>query len=169
MVATHRGTNETATFEDFFRGEYPRLVRMLRAVCGDHQSAEDVGQEALSKAHAEWNRIAAYDSPTAWVRRVTLNRVSNLRRSRHREATAIHRLAPTDRANVVEIFDGDLWRAVAALPKQQRWAVVLFYVADAAIVDVAAVLECSEGSVKTHLSRARQTLARSLRFPEETE
>ena len=48
------------------------------------------------------------------------------------------------------------------LPEQQRWAVTLFYVDDRPVSEVARILGCSEGSVKTHLSRARTTLADQL-------
>ena len=58
--------------------------------------------------------------------------------------------------------DPELWRLVRRLPEQQRWAVALHYVEDRPVAEVAAVLGCSEGSVKTHLSRARATLARQL-------
>ena len=58
--------------------------------------------------------------------------------------------------------DARLWRLVRALPQQQRFAVALHYIEDRAVADIAAILQCSEGSVKTHLSRARTTLARQL-------
>ena len=70
---------------------------------------------------------------------------------------------------VLELAGGDdeLWERVRALPEQQRWAVALFYVEDRSVADTAAVLGCSEGTVKTHLARARETLARQLRRRDE--
>jgi RNA polymerase sigma-70 factor (ECF subfamily) len=55
--------------------------------------------------------------------------------------------------------DEAVWALVRALPDQQRRAVVLHYVGDLSVADVADVMECSEGTVKTHLSRARTHLA----------
>ncbi len=55
--------------------------------------------------------------------------------------------------------DDVLWALVRGLPDQQRRAVVLHYVGDLSVADVADAMECSEGSVKTHLSRARAQLA----------
>ncbi len=55
--------------------------------------------------------------------------------------------------------DDGLWTLVRDLPDQQRRAVVLHYVGDLSVADVADVMECSEGTVKTHLSRARAQLA----------
>ena len=61
-----------------------------------------------------------------------------------------------------EAADPELWRLVRRLPEQQRWAVALHYVEDRPVAEVAGVLGCSEGTVKTHLSRAWATLARQL-------
>jgi RNA polymerase sigma-70 factor (ECF subfamily) len=151
------------TFERFFRDEYPRLVPMLQALLGDRQRAEDVAQDALAAAQREWERVSGLDKPGAWVRRVALNASANVRRRRGREAVALRRLsaAPVS-TGVAADADEELWRLVRQLPEQQRWAVVLYYVEDRSVGDVAGILRCSEGSVKTHLSRARTTLATQL-------
>ena len=79
------------------------------------------------------------------------------------EVVALQRLASVPAAAEVPVAaDPELWRLVRRLPEQQRWAVALHYVEDRPVAEVAGVLGCSEGSVKTHLSRARATLARQL-------
>ena len=154
---------ELVTFEHFFRDEYPRLVPMLHALTGDRQRAEDIAQEALATAQRDWERVRALERPGAWVRRVALNASSNVRRRRGREVVALQRLASVPAAAEVPVAaDPELWRLVRRLPEQQRWAVALHYVEDRPVAEVAVVLGCSEGSVKTHLSRARATLARQL-------
>lgn len=152
----------TSAFGQFLRAEYARLVPMLQALTGDRALAEDLAQEAMVKAQREWSRIAEYDRPAAWVRRVALNATSNARRRRRHEEIALGRAGADDL--VLELAGGDdeLWAHVRRLPDQQRFAVVLFYVGDRSVVEVAEVLGCSEGTVKTHLSRARATLARQL-------
>jgi len=65
--------------------------------------------------------------------------------------------------------DARLWAAVRALPEKQRSAIALRYVEDLSLTGIAAVLGCSEGTVKTHLFRARQTLATVLDAPREVE
>jgi RNA polymerase sigma-70 factor (sigma-E family) len=157
---------EALVFEDFFRDEYPRLVPMLQALTGDRHRAEDLAQDALMKAQRDWRRISMYDRPGAWVRRVALNAASNASRRQGREQRALARVAAGDeRAGELTAGDEELWQAVRELPEQQRWAVVLHYVEDRPIIEVAVVLECSEGTVKTHLSRARATVARRLEVP----
>ena len=82
----------TTTFEEFFLVEYPRLVPMLTAWCGDRETARDLAQDALVQAEARWTDVAVLDNPGAWVRRVALNRSSNEARRRRREAAAVGRL-----------------------------------------------------------------------------
>ena len=94
-----------------------------------------------------------------------VNRAASVVRRRVREAQAIVRLAyrtPTH----IELDEGDaeFWRSVRALPPRQAQAVALFYLEDYSVRDIAAVLDCSEGTVKTHLSRARTAVARRLRL-----
>lgn len=64
----------------------------------------------------------------------------------------------------IELDEGDaaFWQAVRRLPPRQAQVVALFYFADYSVRDIAAVLGCSEGAVKTHLSRARAAVARHL-------
>ena len=166
MISTSAVTRESAIpvhFDDFFRSEYPRLVPMVHALLGDRGRAEDVAQEALATAQQSWPTVSRYERPGAWVRRVALNRASNVRRRRGREVVALRRVGiKPETADAPAMGDERLWQLVRELPEQQRFAVVLYYVEDRSVVEVAEILECSEGSVKTHLSRARAALARAL-------
>lgn len=156
------------TYEQFFADEYPRLVPMLHALTGDRGRAEDLAQETLARAHREWHRISEFERPGAWSRRVALNLAANSARSARREHRALRRLGvPT--TGQLSPADEHLWSLVRELPDQQRAAVVLHYVDDLSVAQVAETLEVSDGTVKTHLSRARATLARHLAetYPEE--
>ncbi len=154
------------TYDEFFAEEYPRLVPMLHALLGDRGRAEDLAQDALAQAHREWHRITAYDNPGAWVRRVARNLASNAARRSRRERRALRRVAHAH-DDELTLADERLWALVRELPDQQRWTVALFYVEDMAVSAVADVLEIAEGTVKTHLSRARATLAARLGDPHE--
>jgi RNA polymerase sigma-70 factor (ECF subfamily) len=162
LIAAQDGA---VTYEEFFRREYPRLVPMLRALTDDRQRAEDLAQEALWRAQRDWERISRYDRPGAWVRRVALNASANVHRRQRRERRALARIGAAEPVHVADDRPGDdaeLWRHVRMLPEQQRFAIVLHYVEDRSVADIALVLECSEGTVKTHLSRGRAALARAL-------
>jgi RNA polymerase sigma-70 factor (ECF subfamily) len=151
----------TGAFEDFFMAEFPRLVTMLTAWTGDRQTAEDLAQEALVQAESDWNRVAVLDSPGTWVRRVALNRSLNERRRRGRERGAVGRLTTVRfdaSCDVGEVDDDVVWAAVRVLPLAQRQAVVLRYVDDLPLTQIAEVMGCREGTVKTHLQRGRTAL-----------
>jgi RNA polymerase sigma-70 factor, ECF subfamily len=154
---------QTPTFDEFFLAEFPRLVSILTAWSGERAVAEELAQEALLQAHRNWDEVVALDRPGAWVRRVALNRSSNQHRGRRRERAALSRIR-NDRSTdvVIPTADEQLWAHVRSLPAAQRDATIMRYVDDLALTDIAAVLGCSDGTVKTHLQRARRTLARHL-------
>jgi RNA polymerase sigma-70 factor (ECF subfamily) len=161
MVVMVQAPEDTAAFERFYATELARLVPMLHALTGDRGLAEDLAHEALDRAHRHWATVGSYDRPGAWVRRVALNLASNAARRTRRERAALRRV-PTGGHVELTAADERLWALVRELPDQQRAAVVLHYVEDRPIADVATVLEVSDGTVKTHLSRARATLAARL-------
>ena len=155
-------------FDVFFRDEYRRLVPVIAALLGDRAGAEDVVQEALAEAQRRWATVVGLDKPGAWVRRVALNRASNARRRSGRERRALARLRVVRAESTSDrLPDDGLWALVRDLPDQQRRAVVLHYVGDLSVADVADVMECGEGTVKTHLSRARAHIAE--RYTADTE
>jgi RNA polymerase sigma-70 factor, ECF subfamily len=145
-----------AEFEAFFRAEYPGLVGALSVAVGPEQAA-DVAQEAFVRANARWARVRTMDRPGAWVRRVALNMsIDHHRRTaRHRRINPL--LVSESRAELAP-RDRDLADALAGLPASQRLAVVLHYLLDLSVADVAAELGISEGTVKANLHRARSSL-----------
>jgi RNA polymerase sigma-70 factor (ECF subfamily) len=60
-------------FDEFYAAVFGRLVGQLYLVTGDPHDAEDVVQEALTRAAARWSRLREYAVPEAWVRRVAVN------------------------------------------------------------------------------------------------
>lgn len=151
-------------FDDFYAEHARRTVAVAYALTGDWGAAEDLTQEAFLAASRRWTEIRDYEDPGAWVRRLVTNRSVSRWRRLVRESAAVARLSRriSDVAADPELADPEFWVAVHALPPQQARAVVLHYVDDRSVEDIAAVLGCSEGSVKTHLSRARHTLAERL-------
>ncbi len=141
------------TVDELFDVHYVRLVRSL-AVAFDPEAAADAVQEAFIAADRQWERLASYDDPAAWVRRVAINRLLNERRDRRRrdEILATMRVV-ADGDLTAELLD--LRRAVTRLPQQMRLAICLHYLADLTIDDVAAALGVAPGTVKSNLHDAR--------------
>jgi RNA polymerase sigma-70 factor, ECF subfamily len=154
---------QTPTFDEFFLAEFPRLVSMLTAWCGDRSVAEDLAQDALVQAHRNWATVSALDRPGTWVRRVALNRSSNEGAGGGaNERPCPDSMSTSATRSRVPTADDQLWEHVRALPATQRDATIMRYVDDLPLADIAAVLGCRDGTVKTHLQRARRTLASHL-------
>src|SRR5215211_8631653 len=156
---------ESLTFDDFYRREYRHVLGLAYVLTGNQWVAEDTAQDAFAAAFRGWRSIVAYDSPGAWVRRVTCNRAASVLRRRVRETKALLRLAGRMQT-LIELDEGDaaFWQAVRRLPPRQAQVVALYYMEDYSVGEIAEVLDCSEGTVKTPLSRARDAVARQLQL-----
>lgn len=155
-------------FEVFYAREMPRLVTLARALCGA-ATAEDVAQEAMLVAYRRWAEIAGLDRPEAWVRRVCANLSTSTVRRRVVEARSLLRLGTRpDAPQVLGESTEEFWALVRRLPRRQAQTVALRYVYDLDVAQISTTLGCSEGTTKTQLFRARETLRRQLQI-EETE
>ena len=145
--------------ESLFHDHYGRLVRSLGVACDDAEEAADAVQEAFIQLCLHWQRVSRYDNPEAWVRRVAVNRLHNRRRSLRRRAVALARLLALQPETGTEPDSGvNLREALEKLPDRQRMAVALHYVGNLSVAEVARAMGISEGSVNTHLHRARAAL-----------
>lgn len=148
-----------AEFTEFFRAEYPGLVRTLYLVTRDREQARDIAQEAFIQLFARWWRISHYERPEAWVRRVGIRMAV---RASKREQIRPRLERELDFATFPNPVDLDVLRAIRELPSSQRAAVALFYLEDRPVSEVAEILACSEMTAKVHLHRARKRLAELL-------
>ncbi|MCU1393390.1 MAG: SigE family polymerase sigma factor [Ilumatobacteraceae bacterium] len=166
MVAYMDDASLVDDLESLFRAHHGRLVRALTVACGDEQRAADAVQHAFVKAHLRWRKIATYEDPVGWIRRVAINRLRDEHRSDVRKRRAIERMAsePTSTSDHYAGESGiaDLGAMLAALPRQQRLALALFYVDDLSVNQVAAALDISPGTVKFHLHQGRNALRGSI-------
>jgi RNA polymerase sigma-70 factor (ECF subfamily) len=153
-------------FEHFYLEEYPRVVKLVYALSGSRAGAEDIAQEAFLRAYQHWERVGSYERQAAWVRRVAANLATSGLRRRLLEARALARLAGRREPALdpLPAEQADFGRALRALPRRQAQAVALFYVEDLSVQQIAAVLDCAEGTVKAHLAKARHTLAKRLQL-----
>jgi RNA polymerase sigma factor (sigma-70 family) len=102
-------------------------------------------------------------SPTGWVHRVALNELRRrLRRRRAEPGLAVRArrtLVSSGEAEPPSTVDPELWRVVAGLPRRQREAIALRYIADLRERDVAVAMGVSEGAASATLAAARRALA----------
>lgn len=145
------------TFEQFYAAEFDRVFDSAYSYSGDQQAALDASQEAFARAFARWRRLSRHDWAGAWVTTTALNVLRRTFRSAARERPTPLGNVAADPAQRV-----DLLAALRSLPPRQRQAATLFYVADLPVFVVAEAMGLSEGTVKSHLSRAREHMRRRL-------
>jgi RNA polymerase sigma-70 factor, ECF subfamily len=153
----------TAGFDDFYHGTATGIIRQVYALTGNLADAQDIAQEAFARAWQRWSSVSRCDSPEAWVRRVATNlAVSRWRRSRT-AMSASRRLVVSAHVPEVSADTVALVAGLRTLPERQRIVLVLYYLADLPVQQVAAELKCSAGSVKSLLARGRVALAAAVR------
>ena len=158
-----RALGSSLAFENFYRAQYPSVVRLAYSLCGSMQIAEELAQEAFVSAHTRWLRIVGFDRPDLWVRRVVINRSISYRRREAIERKAVARIR-TQRDDTSEpiVDDEVVWRAMRELSPRQAEVLALFYVEDQPMSAVAEILGLGPETVKTHLKRGRAALAAKL-------
>jgi RNA polymerase sigma factor (sigma-70 family) len=160
-------------FQQYMAARWPYLVRTAFLLTGDRHLAEDLAQTALTKVYASWRRVRKADDVDAYVRRVLVN--ANAGRFRKRRVDEQLTDAVPDpgagggyRAGAgsgIGIGGGEdagaaveqrsvLMTALAGLTPRQRAVVVLRYWEDLSEKQVASVLGCSVGTVKSQASKA---------------
>lgn len=164
MAVLERNEAVTAGFDDEFAGLFDLAYRVAFRILGSREDAQDVAQEALARAGERWARLAG--GPHGWVARVAFNLAIG-RWRRARRAAALTAVARGDHADPHVAERLDLVAALKTLPKRQREVVVLRYLADRPESEVAALLGCTPGAVKTHASRGLAALRAAL-APEAT-
>lgn len=157
-----------ADFDAFYLASFADMMAVAYAHTGDLSEAQDLCQEAFTRAWQRWNAVARYDNPAAWVRRV----VVNLAMSRWRHLTVVRTHQRRERIMDVPALGPEHVAVVAALrtlPADQRQAVVLHYIVDMPVAEIAQEMGVPAGTVKSWLHRGRAALAANLGGPEHEE
>jgi len=149
---------------ELFDAHYAPLCRLAYVILGDAQLAEEMVMEALLKIFKGFGRIRDLDRADIYLRRT----VVNLCRSRiRRKAIEMRVNASVLRSEERKGPDWDpelhetsriVWDAVRRLPERQRACVVMFYYEDLPEAQIAEIMDCSVGTVKSQLSKARAKL-----------
>jgi RNA polymerase sigma-70 factor (sigma-E family) len=151
-------TSGEAEFVEFAELAGPRLRRTAFLLCGDWHTAEDLTQTALAKVFVAWRRISHHGAAQSYATRTLVNTYLADRRRLRPVEVVTDRLperraeqpAPESRIVVLE--------ALATLPAKARAVVVLRYWSDQSVEQVATILGCSAGNVKSQTARALEKL-----------
>lgn len=146
-------------FRAFYERMDQRALRTARRLVGSDAVAEDLAAEALARAYARWPQVRVHPNPDAWLLRVVGNlAIDHIRRRRRIADVPTGDVAGVDRPDHDAVLHVDLARAVHRLSNRQQEVVVMRYLVDLSEDEVARSLGMSNGSVKTHLSRASSHL-----------
>jgi len=140
------------------------LCRTAYLLTGDWQVGEDLVQEALTRTYLRRRRLRSAAALEPYARKVLVSLfLSSRRRHWHRELpfADVPDQAANGQLDAVDDRSG-LWPALLALSAQQRAVLVLRYFEDLTEADIAAVLDCSPGAVKTHAARGLGRLRKSM-------
>ena len=145
-------------FTEFAAAASPRLRRTAFLLCGDWQAAEDLTQATLAKVFVAWRRISRRDAALSYATRTLA--ITYLAAQRRRRVSELLTSRPPGRAADpgtpelrVVVLD-----ALATLPPKARAVVVLRYWEDLSVEQVAVLLGCSPGNVKSQSARSLDKL-----------
>ena len=146
-------------FDEFYASFFDRVARTLMLAGADRDPARDATQEAFARALRHWRKVREMDRPDGWVYVVAMNQLRDQWRRGDRSRTQ----APAIDDGAVDNTHAVASRlsvrdAIATLPARQRQAVVLRFLADLPIADVADAMGCATGTVKATLHHAMRSM-----------
>jgi RNA polymerase sigma-70 factor (sigma-E family) len=151
-------------FAEFVAARWASLYRLAYLLAASPTGAEDLLQTTLEKAYMNWSRIGRMDYAEAYVRRMLANTlVSSRRRAWTRELPWGRVPDVAGESEEMPVIDRSLmWPLICALPDRQRAVIVLRYYEDLSEAQIADVLGCAPGTVKSQASAAIGALRRAV-------
>jgi RNA polymerase sigma-70 factor (sigma-E family) len=157
-------------YAEYFQVRMPHLRRLAAMLCGDAHRGDDIVQSAATTLYMRWKHVRSAGNLDAYVRRAVVNAfLSEQRRPWARVALTdtlpdrpVDAELPADERLVVRA-------AVRRLPPKQQAVIVLRFVCDLPVAEVAELLDCAEGTVKSQTADGLAALRRYLSAPNREE
>jgi RNA polymerase sigma-70 factor (ECF subfamily) len=164
LIQSGRGRE---AFDELVPAYRRRVFGLAYGILRDRAAAEDLAQEVFVKL---WQALPRYDGRaklSTWVYAITRNAAVSALRARRRslsmsDSAVLAEVEAIAAAPGAEPGDAGLRRRVEALPEKQRQAVTLYYLDERPVEEVAEMMGMPVNTVKTHLHRARASLAAAL-------
>ena len=162
---------DTAAFEELVREHERKIYNLCFNTMGSMEDAADMAQETLLKA---WRALERFDGRSGlgtWLYRIAVNTcLDELRRRKNRSAVSMQSLAEKgwepedDSGDFVErsIQRDEVRRALMELPEEYRTVLILRDIQGFSYDEIASILECPVGTVRSRLNRARGNIAKKL-------
>jgi len=150
-------------FTEFASASSPRLYRSALLLCGDRHLAEDLVQETLARVYVRMHRtLGRIESPPAYAQTALVRIFISSRRRRSSGEIAVDAVPETRTPAPDDDLRVTLGAALAALAPLDRAVIVLRYLDDRTVAEVATALALSEGAVKNRSMRALERLRERL-------
>ncbi|RJQ76401.1 SigE family RNA polymerase sigma factor [Pseudonocardiaceae bacterium YIM PH 21723] len=147
----------------YVTGALPRLHRIAYLLCGDAHRADDVVQTAITRLFTSWSRARSARNLDAYVRAIVVRSFLNERRMRWSSVQLLDEDPQVAAAPGPDIETREQVRsALVRVPPRQRAVLVLRFLEDLPICEVARLMRCSEGTVKSQTSLGLATLRKVL-------
>jgi len=173
-VASDTRADESEDFDSLVRLHRPRVFRFILASLRDRETAENLTQDCFVRAYQARGQFRGASSIGTWFMQIAANlvrshesssRLKFWRRSLHSGADVAdigNSIADgqqsAEEAALVQEQVKAIWAAAAGLPARQRTVFLLRFVEDMDLLEIADVTGMKEGTVKTHLFRALQSV-----------
>ena len=158
--------HNTRAFDQLVR-KYQSPVRrfFLNQTCGDSELSDDLAQDTFIKAYTSLASFRNLSSFSTWLYRIAYNVFYDYIRSRKEtdglDTHQVDMQCSTQQQDIGRKMD--VYRALSQLKEIERTCITLFYMEDLSIEKIAGITGCPAGSVKSHLSRAKNKMATYLK------
>ena len=163
-------SRSSSAMDELYARHIARAVRLAYLMTGERDAAEDVAQDAFIRVFGRWRHLRRKESFEAYLHRAVINGARSHRRRRGVEDRYLAREAGLRSSAPIEPegpFDGRLREVLLGLPPRQRAVVILRYSEDLSVDQVAALLGCSPGNVKSLASKGMARLREVLPHDDE--
>ncbi len=159
LLRAHAGGDHEA-FGELFHRHRDRLWAVALRTLGDREDAADALQDALVSAYRAADRFRGDAAVTTWLHRIVVNAcLDRLRRRQSRPTVPLSEAEPPPQPPPDHETSLVVREALAALPAEQRAALVLVDIEGYPVAETAAILGVPEGTVKSRCARGRARLA----------
>jgi RNA polymerase sigma-70 factor (sigma-E family) len=150
-------------FDAFVLGELRGLLRLAHALTGNSHDAWDLVQETLVTVGLHWRRIERRGAASSFARTTLIRlNIKRWRRAVRETVAAVPDRAPSAEVDQVPVLSDTVRAALMGLGRRQRTTIVLRYLYDLTLREIAAEMDCQIGTVKSQLFRAEGHLRASL-------
>jgi RNA polymerase sigma-70 factor (sigma-E family) len=158
-----RSARRDEEYTEFVAARLQALRRVAHLLCGDWHHADDLVQVTITRLYVHWHRVRVMGHPEAYARTILVREFLRERRSGWARRVGLPGDVPdwlgagNDQDDAI-----DVQAALAELPPRQRATLVLRYYCDQSVDQVAEVMGCSAGTVKSQTAKGLNSLRLAL-------